>query len=1102
MRLLSFMVLLLFSALAFAQSPASGVERLSSELEALGAIPSEGEAQAERRLSSLREMAQNDIRRLASLQERLQEAPQAIAQMQSELARLKAEGAEAASARYAHLPLSELEEATTELNAQMSDGHALLGEANSLIIAAQTRPERAQADIGRDQARLQEVTAVLKGGRDGDRGADAAQTEELEAEREMLDARLALTRQELAGNSLLHDLGRAQRELAMERIRHAEHALRKVQTHLAAQRRVASERAVAELESMEWPSEDEPLVRRERTANRQISEYLLGTTGQLSELEQRNLVIQQQLDQLGQVERTLDEQISVLQGSRLLARILYQQRESLPTFEFDRGLADRIADMRLYQFEISQQRERLEEPARLADRLLAQQRDGLATEASREALLGVLLTRVELLDRLNHELNEVLNAAITLQLNQRQLETLAERLRATLDEQMFWVPSNRPLSWSWAETAPGKLVQQFDVIPWGAGVKEFASALRERPVLFISLLLVVVAVMHRRRWLYERLGQLHTCVGNVRQDTHWHTPLAVFINFVLAWPGALLLTLAGYALMLDGSGQNSNIGAALMAMALTWLVLYSVYRVLTPGGVAERHFHWTPEQVRFLHRHMRVLGFIVLALTGVVTFAGRQPSVLAEDVLGLVMVLGAYAAMSVLLLRMIWNSPQRNHLSTVRSLLALVLSVVPLGLFVAVCLGYYYTALQLTDRLILTLYVLLAWGMLESIFIRGLAVEARRLAFQRALTKRQATASSRDGGEGVDVIEEPVLGMDQINQQSLRVLTLVLLGLALMALYWIWADVIEVFTYLETVVLYEYTSGRGELAVQVPISLSDVLGALLIVVVAVVVARNLPGLLEVLVLSRIRLGQGSAYAITTLLSYTIISVGTVATLSTLGVSWDKLQWLVAALSVGLGFGLQEIFANFVSGLIILFERPVRIGDVVTIGELSGTVSKIRIRATTIIDFDRKEIIVPNKTFVTSQLINWSLTDTVTRVTLHLRVVHGSDLETVRELLLQIAHDNARVLRDPEPLVLFLNFGDSTLDHELRIHVRELGDRNPAIDEINREVDRLFRERGIEIALRRVDVHLRSVGGLEQRIERFVGSAQPDAPGGAGDDLKV
>ena len=105
---------------------------------------------------------------------------------------------------------------------------------------------------------------------------------------------------------------------------------------------------------------------------------------------------------------------------------------------------------------------------------------------------------------------------------------------------------------------------------------------------------------------------------------------------------------------------------------------------------------------------------------------------------------------------------------------------------------------------------------------------------------------------------------------------------------------------------------------------------------------------------------------------------------------DKLQWLAAALSVGLGFGLQEIFGNFVSGLIILFERPVRIGDTVTIGTFSGTVSKIRIRATTITDFDRKEVIIPNKAFVTERLINWSLSDTVTRVVIRLGVAYGSD----------------------------------------------------------------------------------------------------------------
>ena len=373
--------------------------------------------------------------------------------------------------------------------------------------------------------------------------------------------------------------------------------------------------------------------------------------------------------------------------------------------------------------------------------------------------------------------------------------------------------------------------------------------------------------------------------------------------------------------------------------------------------------------------------------------------------------------------------------------------------------------------------------MVEASFVRGLSVAARRLAYQRALSKRQSTAKDSESGEA---IEEPSLDIEQVNQQSLRLIRLTLLGVFGVALYWVWADLLTVFTYLNQITLYQYTSGSGETATLVPLSLGDLIGAIVIVVLTVVLARNLPGLLEVLVLSRLRLAQGSAYATTALLSYLIVGLGSVVTLSTLGVSWDKLQWLVAALSVGIGFGMQEIFANFISGLIILFERPVRIGDVVTIGNLSGTVSRIRIRATTITDFDRKEIIVPNKTFITGQLVNWSLSDTVTRVTIRVGVGYGSDLELVRRLLLQIAQHNPRVLREPNPMVYFLNFGESTLDHELRIHVRELGDRNPAIDEINREIDRQFKEHGIEIAFRQLDVFIKNVSGQQLHISEGPG----------------
>jgi potassium efflux system protein len=271
------------------------------------------------------------------------------------------------------------------------------------------------------------------------------------------------------------------------------------------------------------------------------------------------------------------------------------------------------------------------------------------------------------------------------------------------------------------------------------------------------------------------------------------------------------------------------------------------------------------------------------------------------------------------------------------------------------------------------------------------------------------------------------------------------------------------------------------------------IGALIIICITFVLASNLPGLLEVLVLSRLSLAQGSAYATTTLLSYTIAGVGFVSTLSALGVSWDKLQWLVAALSVGLGFGMQEIFANFISGIMILFERPVRIGDTVTIGNLSGTVSKIRIRATTITDFDRKDIIVPNKTFITGQLINWSLTDTITRVTLKLGVDYGSDLELVRSLLLKAAHENPRVLKDPAPIVYFLSFGESTLDHELRMHVRDLGDRNPVVDEINRFINREFKKQHINISFRQMEVYLKNMQGQEYKMVPIEAADKTGAP---------
>ena len=1084
---------LLFSTICLFVAPLH-----AQSLESLTGTPPAAEGEAKPAQLSLGEQTQRMVqqtetsnKRAEDLKALLAQAPKEIAEAQRELAKLKASPDEDPAQRYAKQTVEALEQRLSARVEELSEWQKQFSTANSMIITAQTRPERAQAQISTAQTRIQEINNLLKSGRESGKPLSEERRALLDAEIVSLTAQIDLRRQELAGNSLLQDLGKARRDLLAERIARAEQDTQALQGLINEKRRAESEQTVAEFSARVQQAGSDKLLAAESAENLKLSDYLLRATERLNRLNQQNLRTRQQLDTLNQTDQALEEQIAVLEGSLLLSRILYQQKQALPSLQLDKNLADEIADIRLYQFELNQRREAAGNPAAYVEQLLAQQKEEEITPELRRTLMDLATTRSELLDRLNRELDALLNASITLQLNQKQLQDTARTLSDTLDEQMFWIPSNKPLDLSWLQGAPQRLKAQLASMPWLSALQELGAGLKERPLFFLPLLLLIAALLWWRNKIDAKLSSLSEQIGHFRNDSQLHTPLALLLNLLLALPGALFLALCGYLLQMDARGQNYVLGAALFEMAQAWLVFYSAYRMLSPGRVAELHFGWSRPQVAFLRDEIRRLGLIVMALVAVVSVAEHQPARLADDVLGILVVLTCFALMSWRLNRLLLKGPSSQNAPPVRLMIGLLFSVLPIALIVAVGFGYYYTALKLTDRLIDTLYLLMIWIVVEAALIRGLTVAARRLAYKRALARRQAMADEQS--DTIEAQGEPGLDIEQVNQQSLRLTRLTMFGVFLVALYWVWSDLISVVSYLDNITLYEYTTGSGETLTTAAISLNNLLGALLIIAITVALARNLPGLLEVMVLSKLRLAQGSAYATTTLLSYALAGFGIVATLSTLGVSWDKLQWLVAALSVGLGFGLQEIFANFISGLIILFERPVRIGDVVTIGNLSGTVSRIRIRATTITDFDRKDIIVPNKTFITGQLLNWSLSDTVTRVTIKVGVAYGSDLDKVKALLYKAAQDNPRVLKEPEPQVFFLNFGESTLDHELRIHVRDLGDRNPATDEINRFIDREFNKAGISIAFRQVDIFLKNFAGQQLQLSAATKPADGNKP---------
>jgi potassium efflux system protein len=240
----------------------------------------------------------------------------------------------------------------------------------------------------------------------------------------------------------------------------------------------------------------------------------------------------------------------------------------------------------------------------------------------------------------------------------------------------------------------------------------------------------------------------------------------------------------------------------------------------------------------------------------------------------------------------------------------------------------------------------------------------------------------------------------------------------------------------------------------VPITLADLLLCLITVIMTTVGAKNIPGLLKLSVLQRVR--PGNQYAVATLTQYAIVLVGTIMAFSAIGIGWSKVQWLLAAVSLGLGFGLQEIFANFVSGLIILFEQPIRVGDFVTVGDVSGEVTRIRIRATTVRNLQRQELIVPNKSFITGQIINWTLTDTINRIVIHVGIAYGSDVDLARSILLRVAKENKYVVAEPTPKAIFKQFADSALLFELRIFINNLDHWPRALDSMHSAIDAEFR----------------------------------------------
>ena len=1013
------------------------------------------------------------------LQDTLIDADSEIQKNNADLQNLKKQLSTSNNTDYASQSLATLQAQLEKLTNQQQDAQSALSAVNTQLAGQSAVSERAQTALTDNVKRTQELNQKL-----ADPTTSSLLKQQIQLELQLIELKNAYNQILLKNSDQFTVLYQSRYDLLNTRVQAQQKQIAAIQEAINQKNLAQTQSQVEQVQQQSQSEAKDPFIQKELDLNAQLSQQLLEQTEKTNTLTQDELRMRNVLDNLTQTQRTIDEQISALQGTLVLSRIIQQQKQKLPTNLNIQGLSKQIADLRVKIFDITQKRNELYDIDAYISKI-EQDENKSFTSAEKAQLASLLTERRKVSSDLIKSLNNQLNLAISLELTQQQITQISDQIQSKLDQQSFWVKSNNPINLDWIKKLPMSLKAQFDGIGKKIG---FPTNFDNLPYLltYVFILFVIGGLIFKfKESIKQRLSVINGEINTLRSDSKWHTPLALFYTALLSLSGTLWFLAACQLLGFFLVKNPQEFWEWSLRMAAYWWFFSFVLATLRPNGVLVCHFGFSKESAAALQDVTKRIIVSVVLLLNTSIFSNVMDTGLANDVLGEINTIVALLFCIVIIAprfvrteKSLSSTTTDKRDRTIFKIVRILLQLVPVVLIALIALGYYYTALNLVTHIINTYIAWVVWSLVRHTIYRGVTVASRRLAYRRLQEKRQQKqqdSSDASASDDVVVITEQEEGLDlnEVRSQLLRFADLFIWTALFAIFYYVWSDLVTVVSYLRDITLWQQTSTTEAGVVTETISLFNLIVALIIVVITYILVRNIPGILEVLIFSRVKLSPGTPYTITKLLTYILVAVGGAWAFSTLGMSWSKLQWLFAALSVGLGFGMQEIFANFVSGIILLFERPIRVGDTVTINDVTGTVAKIRIRAITMIDPDRKEVIVPNKSFVTGQVTNWALSNTVTRLVISVGVAYGSDLELVKRLLLQAANEQPSVLKDPEPRALFLTFGASTLDHELRVYVGQVSERNDTLDALNRRVNQLFAENNIDIAFNQLDIFIKN-----------------------------
>ncbi len=1034
-----------------------------------------------------------------SFRQSIGSAPKAILEVRKRLDGAPKLPATPADLKIEGLALAELDARLLLAQSDLAGQRADLAALEKQVAEQQNRPAQIRDELAEAHKDLDELDRPAKAADEAEvspllvearKASRQSRFEENSAEIEMLE-------QELASHGLRLQLLSAERDLKARDLTEAEARLKVLEAYITALRKEQAEKA--EIEAARFESEasgKHPAVRRLAVDNAALSREQSRLLGEIKAAEEERAAIESRTKTVKQEFTAARQKLEIAGLTSALGQVLRRERRALQDESHYRKDArerqQRIGEAGLYQLRLEEERGELSDLGRSTERLFAQNGvENLAAAdepAIKQDLRKLLKQRQGLLDTLAGSYGAYVKVLGDLDFASRQLADSAGQYARFLDEHLLWIPSAPALSGASFGDLGRALAWMFAPSGWlEVGTALLREVLRA-PLAWVLAVGLFLGSLRWRRWLKSDLAAIGEAIARPYSTRFAHTLRALCDTLLLDLPWPLFLGFVGYRLA-DPTEAGEFVrafGAGLFACALPLFWFRTVYRLCREQGLAALHFRWENHALALLRRHLTWLTAIRIPLLFVCAMVAAHGDAAYGDSLGRIAFLIAMLAIAVFAERIL--RPDQGALaawlrhypkgwwSRLRYLWYPGAVGLPLALALLAGIGYYETAAELESQLVASVWLTLLAVIGHDLVIRWLEIENRKLALARARERRRAEAEAAgSAGDPTATVEIASLDMPTINAQTRKLLRTVIAVSMVVGLWFIWSQVLPALAILDKVTLWSTMGTVDGHEVTQPITLANLAMAVLLAVAVVVAARNIPGVLEVALLGRLAVTAGNRYAVSQVARYAIVALGILAIFNAVGGSWSQVQWLVAALSVGLGFGLQEIFANFVSGLIILFERPVRIGDTVTVGDITGTVSRIRIRATTITDGDRRELVVPNKTFITDRVINWTLSDPITRIVIAVGIAYGSDTDRARRVILDAIRALPLVLREPEPTVFFVGLGENALNFEVRVFVKEINERMPLTHELHTSIERALQAHGIPIPCPQRDVHVWFMG---------------------------